>query len=101
MKNTKEENLTEVKHSNNSIRIEAKRKNEKNYTEVKYLRYSTENLDSAYYEMYSYNKVFKNDVDIRLVLDDQVLVDNDTIVNYDSNHPLVLIETLVDPMTNR
>ena len=79
------------------VKIEAKRVTEKNFTEVKYLKYSPENLDSAYYEVYSYCKIFKNDVDVRLVLDDQVLFDNGEIVNYDSNHPLVLIDTLVDP----
>ena len=84
-----------------SIKIEAKRVTEKNFTEVKYQKYSPENLDSAYYEVYSYCKIFKNDVDVRLVLDDQVLFDNGEIVNYDSNHPLVLINTLVDPATLR
>jgi hypothetical protein len=83
------------------IKIEAKRVTEKLFTQVKYQKYSPENLESAYYEVYSYWRIFNNDVDIRLVLDDQVLFDNGEIINYDSKHPLVLINTLVDPETVR
>jgi len=83
------------------IKIEAKRVTEKLFTRVSIKKYSPENLNSAYYEVYSYWRIFNNDVDIRLVLDDQVLFDNGEIVNYDSNHPLVLINTLVDPVTVR
>jgi len=83
------------------IKIEAKRVTEKLYTQVSIKKYSPENLNSAYYEVYSYWRIFDNDVDIRLVLDDQVLFDNGEIVNYDSKHPLVLINTLVDPATVR
>ena len=83
------------------VKIEAKRVTEKLYTQVSIKKYSPENLNSAYYEVYSYCRIFDNDVDLRLVLDDQVLFDNGEIVNYDSNHPLVLINTLVDPETDR